>query len=151
MKPHTGLFPPKREFLKNYRKGNARQSYLLNRAVLGGAQDVRHRTSQRHARTTGASLHHFSSTSILERTMDQAMHPADGGSGPDAEPRLVSVNDNGGATHYHYQFSERPPRAQVEHDREKRVFRIARPNGTTTVFRDEPVRFLVAVRNPETG
>ena len=44
-----------------------------------------------------------------------------------------------------------PLRVQIEHDREHRVFRIAQADGTTSVFRDEPVRYLVAVRNSETG
>jgi hypothetical protein len=82
--------------------------------------------------------------------MDPTTSPADG-PGPDAEARLVSVTGNGGATHYLYEFPRRPPRVHVEHDRQKRVFRIARPDGTTVVSGDEPVRYLVVVRNLETG
>ena len=67
------------------------------------------------------------------------------------EARLVSVTETGGGTRYVYAFPERPPRVNVEHDREKRVFRVAQPDGTTDVFRDEPIRFLVATRNPQTS
>ena len=83
--------------------------------------------------------------------MDPMLSPPEGGAGRDAEPHLVSVASDGGATHYVYEFPQRPPRVQVEHDREMRVFRIAQSDGTTSAFRDEPVRFLVAVRNPQTG
>ena len=34
---------------------------------------------------------------------------------------------------------------------EKHVFRVAEPDGKTAVFRDEPVRFLVVARDPQTG
>ncbi len=61
------------------------------------------------------------------------------------------MTETGGGTRYVYAFPERPPRLNVEHDREKGVFRVAQPDGTTDVFRDEPIRFLVATRNPRTG
>jgi hypothetical protein len=52
---------------------------------------------------------------------------------------------------YVYGFSGHTPRLNVEHDPEKRVFRITGADGKVSVFRDEPVRFLVATRDPRTG
>jgi hypothetical protein len=42
-----------------------------------------------------------------------------------------------------------PPR--MEHDREKRLYRITDHDGKTELFRDEPVRFLVVEPDRETG
>jgi hypothetical protein len=83
--------------------------------------------------------------------MDPAMSPPGDGPSPDSERLLISVTSNGGATQRLYEFPRRTPRVQVEHDPEQRIFRVAQSDGTTSVFRDEPVRFLVAVRNPKTG
>jgi YD repeat-containing protein len=45
---------------------------------------------------------------------------------------------------------ENPP-PRIEHDREKKLYRITDQDGKTEVFRDEPVRFLVVEPNRETG
>jgi hypothetical protein len=83
--------------------------------------------------------------------MDTTTPARHGGQSVDAEPRLVSVSEDDGATRYVYAFAERPCRVRVEHDRDKRLFRVVGPEGRTSVFRDEPVRFVVVVRDPRTG
>ena len=83
--------------------------------------------------------------------MDTTTPATDDGQGADAEPRLVSVSKDDGAPRYVYAFPGRPCRVRVEHDRDKRLFRIVGPDGKTSVFRDEPVRFVVVVRDPRTG
>src|SRR6516164_2083487 len=40
---------------------------------------------------------------------------------------------------------------RVEHDPEKRSLRLTRPNGTTIVFRDQLIRFLVVEPDPQSG
>jgi hypothetical protein len=71
---------------------------------------------------------------------------------PVDQPRLVEVIEHeGGLTISTYEFPKRPPDDQIEHDREKRVFRATEREGKTAVFRDEPVRFLVAEPDPVTG
>jgi hypothetical protein len=40
---------------------------------------------------------------------------------------------------------------RVEHDPEKRCLRLTRPDGTTTSFRDQPVRFLVVEPDSNSG
>jgi hypothetical protein len=47
--------------------------------------------------------------------------------------------------------SDSVPRATCDHDREKRLFRVTEPDGTTVAFHDRAVRFLVAEPDPETG
>ena len=43
------------------------------------------------------------------------------------------------------------PTYHFEHDQEKGIFRIRRPDGTVEVFRDKPVRNLVVEPDAETG
>jgi hypothetical protein len=45
---------------------------------------------------------------------------------------------------------EKPP-PRIEHDREKKLYRITDHDGKTDLFRDEPVRFLVVEPDRETG
>jgi hypothetical protein len=83
-------------------------------------------------------------------TMNTTTTAADDGQSADAEPRLVSVSEDDGAPRYVY-APERSCRVRVEHDREKRLFRIKGPDGRTRAFCDEPVRFVVVGRDPRTG
>jgi hypothetical protein len=43
------------------------------------------------------------------------------------------------------------PKATCDHDRDKRLFRVTEPDGTTVDFHDRAVRFLVVEPDPETG
>ena len=43
------------------------------------------------------------------------------------------------------------PTYHFEHDQEKGIFRIRRPDGTVEVFRDKPVRHLVVEPDAERG
>jgi hypothetical protein len=43
------------------------------------------------------------------------------------------------------------PTATCDHDRDKRLFRLTEPDGTTTEFHDREVRFLVVSLDPESG
>jgi hypothetical protein len=83
--------------------------------------------------------------------MDLTSSSGNGGRGAAEEAQLVSVSEHDGTTRDTYAFPERAPRLNVEHDPEKRLFRVAQSDGTTAFFRDEPVRFLVVARNPQTG
>jgi len=83
------------------------------------------------------------------------MDPSTGGSEGDddtgAVPQPDLIADSEGVTRYVFPFAERPCRVKGDQDREKRLFRILGPDAKTRVFRDEPVRFLVVARNPQTG
>jgi hypothetical protein len=79
------------------------------------------------------------------------MPPEENGPEPKEEPRLVKVSEQDGVTTFMYRLGPDQPRVQIEHDREKRLFRVPQDDGTTAVFRDEPVRFLVATLDPVTG
>src|SRR5438874_13815956 len=66
-------------------------------------------------------------------------------------PRLLEVIEDQGGTRYIYECPDPPPRVRVDHDEEKRLFRVTGPDGETAVFRDQPVRFLVVEPDPQTG
>ncbi len=83
--------------------------------------------------------------------MDTSNSSAESGHGADVGPRLRAIVEHENTTHYYYEFPESPPRLTVDHDLPKHVFRITDADGKTAVFRDEPVRFLVVSRNPDTG
>jgi len=72
-------------------------------------------------------------------------------SGTAEEPRLLAVAADDGATQYVYAFWERSPRVELQDKRAVRVFRLVQPDGRTTEVRDEPVRFLMVVPDPQTG
>ncbi len=75
--------------------------------------------------------------------------PADDVGGPEfTSCRAVA---GGTRTIYTYHLKVEPPRYQVEHDRERRVFRVTGPDGTSAAFRDQPVRFLVVQPDPRTA
>ena len=84
-------------------------------------------------------------------TMDSTNSSSDSGQGANEEPLGWSGSSSMGMRRVMFTNSPRSPRVKVEHDRETRVFRIVESNGRTAVFRDEPVRFLVVVRSPQTG
>jgi hypothetical protein len=83
--------------------------------------------------------------------VDSTNSSSDSGEATNDEPRMVRIVEYGDEARYVYEFPERSSRVNVEHDLAKRVFRIMESNGRTAVFRDEPVRFLVVARSPQTG
>jgi hypothetical protein len=83
--------------------------------------------------------------------MDPTTSGPESGHDADLDPQPDLVADYDGVIRYVYSVAERPCRVKVEHDRDKRLFRILGPDGKTRVFRDEPLRFLVVARNPQTG
>jgi hypothetical protein len=50
-----------------------------------------------------------------------------------------------------YTYDAAPPTHRIEHDAEQRLFRITGPDGKTAAFRADPVRFLIAEADPQTG
>ena len=46
---------------------------------------------------------------------------------------------------------EAAPASSVEHDREKRLFRVTDPDGKVTEFHDRAQRFLIVAPDPQTG
>jgi hypothetical protein len=71
------------------------------------------------------------------------------GSGPHEQHVTIEVGEVPDAPLF--SPCEASPPAQVDHDCEKRLYRIKGPDGQTEVFRDSPVRFLILRPDPETG
>jgi hypothetical protein len=65
--------------------------------------------------------------------------------------RLTAISEGGKAGITTHTYTRREPEVIVEHDLEKRVFRVKGPDGSTELFRDHAARYLVVEPHPETG
>ncbi len=52
---------------------------------------------------------------------------------------------------YTYEFREAPSHFCFAHDRTRGLYAATQPDGTTELFRDNPVRYLVVEPDPQTG
>jgi len=59
-----------------------------------------------------------------------------------SEPRITT---------YAYWVQQQPPSFTLDHDQQKRVFRLTLPEGKTECFRDNPTRYLVVEPDAESG
>ena len=50
-----------------------------------------------------------------------------------------------------YEFRETPRQFSFAHDRTKGLYVVTKPDGTTEMFRDNPMRYLVVEPDPQTG
>jgi hypothetical protein len=74
-----------------------------------------------------------------------------------SDEQLVQILRERGISAYTYQrittytYDAAPPTHRIEHDPQQRLFRITDPDGNTSAFRAEPVRFLIVEADPQTG
>src|SRR5262249_23179249 len=87
---------------------------------------------------------------------DRSEKPPGTGITYDASWRLTAICEGGtseggnrGITTFTYAYVKH--KVAVEHDLEKRVYRLTGPDGKTEVFRDDVRRFLVVEPDRETG
>jgi hypothetical protein len=71
--------------------------------------------------------------------------------GPSFFEEQVTIQPDGRTGGEWLRPGEESPPTQVDHDREKKLFRITGTDGKTEYFRDAPVRFLVVEPDPRTG
>jgi hypothetical protein len=69
----------------------------------------------------------------------------------DAGWRLTAISEGGKTGITTHTYSRREPEVIVEHDLEKRVFRLTGPDGSPQFFRDRATRYLVVEPDPKTG
>ena len=79
--------------------------------------------------------------------------PSDPG-GADAPARWqapVCFDATPGVVTYTYEVREAPGQFSFDHDRAKGLYVVTQPDGTTELFRDNAVRYLVVEPDPQTG
>ena len=74
-----------------------------------------------------------------------------GSDAPRRWPDPVRFEATPGVVTYTYEFREAPSHFCFVHDRTKGLFVLAKPDGTTEQFRDNPVAYLVVEPDPQTG
>lgn len=65
-------------------------------------------------------------------------------------PKICAPNDHLNTVSF-YEIPEDPRLFSFAHDRTKCVFIITKRDGSTELFRDNPVRYLVVEPDPQTG
>ncbi len=71
---------------------------------------------------------------------------------PERHMIWYTCDDGGeGLTTYTYEIGEEPWQFTFTHDAATGVYVLAKPDGTTEQFRDNPARHLVVERDPVTG
>ena len=83
---------------------------------------------------------------------DRPSHAADQTGRPGKRMLWYTCDDQGGGvTTYTYETGEEPWQFTFTHDVVKGVYVLAKPDGTTERFRDNPARHLVLESDPVTG
>ena len=83
---------------------------------------------------------------------DRPHHAAAQNCGPGKRMLWYTCDDGGeGITTYTYGIGEEPWQFTFTHDAAKGVYVLAKADGTTERFRDNPARHLVVERDPVTG
>ena len=83
----------------------------------------------------------------------EARRPSDpsGAEAPARWPAPVRSEATPGVVTYTYEVCEAPRHFSFAHDRTRGLYVVTGPDGTTELFRDNPVRYLVVEPDPQTG
>ena len=74
-----------------------------------------------------------------------------GADAPARWPEPVRYEAAPGVVTYTYGVREAPRHFSFNHDRTRGLYAVTKPDGTTELFRDNPVRYLVVEPDPQTG
>ena len=83
----------------------------------------------------------------------EARPPSDpgGAAAPATWPPPVCFEATPGVVTYTFEVREAPRHFSFDHDRTRGLFVVTQPDGTTELFRDNQVRYLVVEPDPQTG
>ncbi len=74
-----------------------------------------------------------------------------GADAPARWPDPVCYEATPGVVTCTYEVREAPRHFSFDHDRTRGLYVVTQPDGTTELFRDNPVRYLVVEPDPQTG